>query len=83
MEALTYSRARQELAQTMDRVCGSHEPVIITRQKSDSVVLMILEDYESLQETANLLRAPRNVRRLLEAMAELESGQGVARELRE
>ena len=77
MEALTYSRARQELARTMERVCGNHQPIIITRQKSDSVVMMSLEDYESLEETANLLRAPRNARRLLEAMAELESGQGI------
>ncbi len=83
MEALTYSRARQELARTMERVCGNHQPIIITRQKSDSVVMMSLEDYESLEETANLLRAPRNARRLLEAMAELESGQGVVRELEE
>lgn len=83
MEALTYSRARQELARTMERVCGNHQPIIITRQKSDSVVMMSLEDYESLEETAYLLRAPRNARRLLEAMAELESGQGVARELEE
>ncbi len=83
MEALTYSRARQELAQTMDRVCGNHQPVIITRQKSDSVVMMSLDDFESLQETANLLRAPRNARRLLEAMAELEAGKGVERELQE
>ncbi len=83
MEALTYSRARQELAQTMERVCGNHQPIIITRQKSDSVVIMSLEDFESLEETANLLRAPRNARRLLEAMTELESGQGIARELEE
>lgn len=81
MDALTYSRARQELAQTMDKVCSNHEPIIITRQKSDSVVLMSLEDYEALEETAYLLRAPQNARRLVEAMTELESGRGVVQEL--
>ena len=32
-QAITYSEARQNLAETMSRVCDHHEPVIITRQK--------------------------------------------------
>ena len=36
-QAITYSEARQNLAETMNRVCDHHEPVIITRQKSPSV----------------------------------------------
>jgi antitoxin YefM len=42
---------------------------------------MSLEDYESLEETAYLLRSPKNAKRLLEAIAQLESGKGHAREL--
>ena len=51
-QAITYSEARQNLAETMNRVCDHHEPVIITRQKSPSVVMMSLEDYNSIMETA-------------------------------
>ena len=43
MDAITYSAARQNLAQTMNAVCENHAPVIITRQKSEPVVLMSLE----------------------------------------
>ena len=52
----------------MNRVCDHHEPVIITRQKSPSVVLMSLEDYNAIMETAYLLRSPANAARLREAL---------------
>lgn len=81
MDTLTYTLARATLADTMDKVCESHEPVIITRQGEASVVMMSLVDYKSLEETAHLLRSPRNARRLLEAMQELESGGGTPHDL--
>jgi antitoxin YefM len=67
----------------MDKVCDDHTPVIITRKNQRSVVMISLEDYESLEETAYLLRSPRNARRLLASIAELESGGGTERELAE
>jgi len=83
MDAVTYTKARAELAKTMDRVCSDHEPVIITRQKAGSVVVLSLDDYNALEETAYLLRSPANARRLLASIAALEGGQGQARELTE
>lgn len=83
MDAITYTTARANLAKTMDQVCEDHSPVIITRNKAESVVMMSLEDYEALQETAYLLRAPKNARRLLESIAELEEGGGQERNLEE
>ena len=61
----------------MDKVCSGHSPVIITRNRDQSVVMLSLEDYEALEETAYLLRSPANARRLLEAIHALESGRGV------
>ena len=81
MEAITYTTARQNLAKTMEKVCDDHSPVIITRKSSSSVVLMSLEDYESLEETAHLLRSPKNSRRLLESIVQLEEGKGSERDL--
>jgi antitoxin YefM len=81
MNALPYSQARSNLAKTMDKVCDDHTPIIITRKNQRSVVMISLEDYESLEETAYLLRSPRSARRLLESIAELESGGGAEREL--
>lgn len=83
MTTITYSAARAALAQAMKKVCKDHEPLIITRQKEESVVMMSLEDFLALEETAYLLRAPKNARRLLESIAELEQGSGKVRKLAE
>ncbi|MFM8445681.1 MAG: type II toxin-antitoxin system Phd/YefM family antitoxin [Methylococcus sp.] len=83
MDAITYSAARANLATTMDRVCLDHEPIIITRNSQQAVVMMSLEHYNALQETAYLLRSPNNTRRLMDAINELEGGNGTERELNE
>ena len=83
MKAITYTAARQNLARTMQEVCEDHAPVIVTRKKNNSVVIMALEDYAALEETAYLLRSPKNARRLIESIVQLENGDGAARELAE
>jgi antitoxin YefM len=83
MATITYSEARSKLAETMEKVCDDHAPIIITRKNSRSVVMISLDDFKSLEETSYLLRSPRNARRLLESIAELESGGGTKRELME
>ncbi|BBO75215.1 antitoxin [Desulfosarcina widdelii] len=81
MKAITYTTARQNLAKTMENVCRDHAPMIVTRKSSESVVIMSLEDYEALEETAYLLRSPKNTRRLIESIAQLEDGKGNEKEL--
>ncbi len=83
MDAMTYSAARANLARTMDRVCNDHEALIITRNGEQSVVMLSLEDYKALEETAYLLRTPANAKRLLNAAMQLNVGKGVERELAE
>lgn len=81
MDAISYTAARENLAATMDRVCQDRSPVIITRNRDQAVVMLSLEDYEALQETAYLLQSPTNAKRLLQAKDALESGQGVVHSL--
>ena len=81
MDTVTYTAARSNLAKTMEKVCDDHAPVIITRKAAQPVVMMSLEDFEALEETAYLLKSPKNARRLLESIAELEAGKGKEREL--
>ena len=54
---------------------------LITRRRDQAVVMMSLEDYEALEETAYLLRSPRNATRLREAIDQLRRGQGKERPL--
>jgi len=81
MEAKSYTAVRKDLANTMEKVCKDHSPVIITRQKSGSVVIISLEDYEAMEETTYLLRSPKNTKRLIESIAQLEEGKGEERSL--
>lgn len=75
MQAISYTAARQNLAETMKKVITDHEPVIITRQKAESVVIMSLEDFNSMQETMYLLGNPANAEHLRKAVAEVETGK--------
>jgi len=81
MDAISYTAARQNLAKTMDRVCADHAPIIITRSNQQSVVMISLDDFNALEETAYLLRSPKNAKRLLESIAQLEVGEGQEQEL--
>ncbi|HES75740.1 MAG TPA: type II toxin-antitoxin system prevent-host-death family antitoxin [bacterium] len=81
MDAMTYTAARANLASTMSRVCNDHEPLIITRNGEQSVVMISLEDFKALEETAYLLRTPANAQRLLSAVEQLNAGLGVERNL--
>lgn len=83
MRAITYTEAREKLSETIRKVCRDHDPVIITKKRQDSVVMLSLEDYESLLETSYLLKSPKNARRLLESIQQLEEGDGVERKLSE
>ena len=65
----------------MDQVCQDCDPVIITRNRDQAVVMMSLDDYEELEETAHLLRSPENARRLLAAIHSLEQGKAKATKL--
>ncbi|MCV6604798.1 MAG: type II toxin-antitoxin system prevent-host-death family antitoxin [Porticoccaceae bacterium] len=83
MRSISYTSARGNLAKTMDQVCEDHAPVVITRQGERAVVMISMEDYQALQETAYLLRSPKNARRLVAAITELEQGQGTEKDLME
>ncbi len=83
MNSISYTSARSNLAKTMERVCTDHAPVAITRKGEGAVVMMSMDDYQALEETAYLLRSPKNMRRLLGAIAEIEGGGGTEQALAE
>ena len=60
----------------MSAVVNDREEVTITRAGHEPVVIVSLDDYESLKETAYLRRSPANAQRLLDSIERLESGHG-------
>ncbi len=81
MGHVTYTDFRQSLANFMDRVCDERAPLIVTRQKGRSVVVISEEEYESMMETLHLLKSPGNAARLVATIGQLDAGQGQARDL--
>ena len=82
MRALSYTALRKTLAKTMEKVCDDHEPIVVTRNGESAVVMLSLDDYESLEATTYLLRSPKNVKRLIESISQLEQGKGLEKALR-
>ena len=81
MKTMSYTESRARYAEVLDGVTNDREAVVITRAGHESVVIVSLDDYESLRETAYLMRSPANARRLLDSMERLEGGGGQAHDL--
>ncbi|MFI0879013.1 type II toxin-antitoxin system prevent-host-death family antitoxin [Streptomyces sp. CS149] len=83
MRTMTYTESRAKYAETLSSVVDDREEVVVTRVGHESVVIVALDEYESLKETAYQIRSPENARRLLTSIERLESGVGTVRELAE
>lgn len=81
MKTMSYTESRARYAEVLDSVVNDREEVVVTRAGHPSVVIVSLEDFESMRETAYLMRSPTNARRLLDAMERLEDGDGQEHEL--
>jgi len=82
MRVTSYTELRRNLAATLDSVAADRAPLVITRERGKpAAVLMSLEDFASYEETRHLMQSPRNAARLLEAVADLDHGEGSVRAL--
>ncbi|HEX3862888.1 MAG TPA: type II toxin-antitoxin system prevent-host-death family antitoxin [Stellaceae bacterium] len=71
---ISFTELRQNLKKHLDEVSASRAPLLVTRGKSEAVVMLALSEYESLQETLHLLRDPANAAHLLESLAQANAG---------
>lgn len=81
MKTMSYSESRARYAETLNAVTDDREEVVITRAGHEPVVMVSLDDYESLKETAYLLKSPHNARRLLASIDRLEHDGGTQQDL--
>lgn len=71
----TYTSLRANLARILDQVVDRQEIVIVRRKALRDVALIPASELAGLIETAELLRSPRNARRLLKALKRAERGK--------
>lgn len=81
MDVITYTDARASLKDVMDRVIHDNAEVIVTRKNREAVVMISLDEYNSIQETLHLQKSPANARRLQSAIAQLDTGKGSERDI--
>lgn len=80
---VSYTEARERLAELWDRTLVDREAIRLTRRGSAPVVLIAADEYDGLLETAHLLRSPANAARLLSALERARAGEGTPRPLHE
>lgn len=81
MDVITYSDTRAHLKEVMDRVVADRAPVVVSRQKAESVVMISLSDWNAIEESMHLLSNETNRKRLMNAIEQLDGGKGEARDL--
>ncbi|EMI5646294.1 YoeB-YefM toxin-antitoxin system antitoxin YefM [Proteus mirabilis] len=81
MKTVNYSDARQNLTSVMNDTINDRVPILITRQNGIPCVLLSLDEYQALEETAHLLRSPANARHLLDSIDELNNGKTVIKKI--
>jgi len=76
MKAVAYSKARKNLRAIIQDVCKNSEPtIIVSNESNEQAVLISLEDYHSMEETAYLLRSPANRAHLGKSLKDAEEGK--------
>jgi antitoxin YefM len=83
MNAITYTDLRQNLKTYMDKVIQDNDPLIITRKNKENVVLISVDEYNSLLETNYLLSNEANAEHLKKSIAQHKSGKTKQRKLSE
>ena len=81
MKTMTYTESRARYAEVLDQAVNDREEIVITRQGHESVVIIALDEYESLMETVYLMQSPANARHLRESIARHRAGEGVVHDL--
>ena len=83
MEAITYTDLRQNLNVYMDKVIQNRDPLIITRKNNLNVILISVDEYNSLIETNYLLSNEANAEHLRKSIAQHKADKMKIRELYE
>jgi antitoxin YefM len=81
MQTVTYSEARENLKDVLDKVVADRAPLLVTRQRGENVVMISASEWAGMEETLYLMASPANAKHLMEGIARLDAGLGEEREL--
>ena len=75
MHVLNFTDFRNNLAQNLNMVNDDAEILVVARSKGKNVVVMSVDEYNSLMETMYLTNSPENHKRLDQALEEMKRGE--------
>jgi antitoxin YefM len=75
MQVVNYTEFRNNLTENLNMVNDDGDIVVVSRSKGKNVVVMSLEEYNSIQETLHLMSSKENQKRLDEAIGEMKKGK--------
>ena len=78
MRTANYTELRKNLSAYLDSVINDSETVIINRDGNDAVVIISLEEYNALKETAYLMQSPAMMRAIWKGVEDAEAGRTVS-----
>ena len=81
MGHVTFTELRANMAKHFDKVEADRSELVVTRQNHEPVVVLPLAELEGLRETLHLLSTPANAEHVRRAIADLDAGKGVERDL--
>jgi antitoxin YefM len=79
----TYTALRENLASYLDRVVDDREVLVVKRRGARDVAIIAADELAGLEETAYLLRSPKNAERLRRALSRAKRGEGKAESIDE
>ena len=77
MLSYNYTDLRENLKSAFDKAIENHEEILVTRKNGENLVILSEEDYNSLQETAYILRSHKNAQRLESALESSKKTEGI------
>jgi antitoxin YefM len=81
MKVVNYTEFRKNLAESLNGVNDDGDIVIVSRPQGKNVVVMSLDEYNSVQETLYLTSTRANRKRLDDALSEMNKGKSVKHKL--
>jgi antitoxin YefM len=81
MRVLNYTEFRNQLAESLNAVNDDGDIVVVSRSKGKNVVVMSLDEYNSMQETLYLTSTNANRKQLDAAIDEMNKGKFIRRKL--
>jgi antitoxin YefM len=77
MRTANYTDLRSNLKHYLDSVVSDSEPLLVYRPGNHSVVVIPLDEYNAIRETAHLASSPAMMERLRSAESNMRAGEGV------